>query len=134
MEYVGSLIDKECIEGEWAPIKASRGNLEISHLFFADNLILFAKANDEGSEAINEVLDLFCSEFRQKVNSAKSRIYFSQNVEVGLKSKICENLNIQATNNLGKYLGFPLKHKGSDWNQFKFVTKRVINKLAGWKA
>ena len=64
MEYLGSLIDKECIEGDLAPIKASRGNLEISHLFFTDDLILFAKANEEGSEAIKEVLDLFCSESR----------------------------------------------------------------------
>ena len=134
MEYLESLIDKECIEGEWAPIKASRGNLEISHRFFVDDLILFVKANEEGSEAIKEVLDLFCSEFGQKVSLTKSRIYFSQNVEAGLKSKISENLNIQATNNLGKYLGFPLKHKGSDWNQFKFVAERVINELAGWKA
>ena len=68
MEYLGSLIDKECINDKecikryWAPIKASRGNLEISHLFFADDLILFTKANEEGSEAIKEVLDLFCSE------------------------------------------------------------------------
>ena len=134
MEYLGSLIDEECIEGDWAPIKASRGNLEISHLFFADDLILFTKSNEEGSEAIKEALDLFCSESGQKVSSAKSRIYFSHNVEAGQKSKICENLNIQATNNLGKYLGFPLKHKCSDRNQFKFVAERVINKLAGWKA
>ena len=55
-------------------------------------------------------------------------------MEASLKSKICENLNIQATNNLGKYLGFPLKHKGSYQNQFKFVAERVINELAGWKA
>ena len=55
-------------------------------------------------------------------------------MEAGQKSKICENLNIQATNNLGKYLGFPLKHKCSDRNQFKFVAERVIKKLAGWKA
>ena len=81
-----------------------------------DDLIFFAKANEKGSEAIKEVLDLFCNESGQKVSSAKTRIYFSHNVEAGLKSKICENLNIQATNNLGKYLGFPLKHKGSDQN------------------
>lgn len=132
MEYLGSLINKECIEGNWHPIKASRGNLEISHLFFADDIILFTKATEEGSEVIKEVLDQFCSESGQKVNSDKSRIYFSQNMGAGLKSKICEKLNIQATNNLGKYLGFPLKHKGSDRNQFKFVVERVINKLAGW--
>ena len=54
-------------------------------------------------------------------------------MEVSLKTSICENLNIQATNNLGKYLGFPLKHKGIARNQYNFVVKRVINKLSWWK-
>ena len=54
-------------------------------------------------------------------------------MEAGLKSKICEKLNIQAANNLGNYLGFPLRNKVSNRNQFKFVVERVINKLAGWK-
>ena len=35
MEYLGNLIDKECMEGNWNPIKASRDNIGISHLFFA---------------------------------------------------------------------------------------------------
>ena len=64
MEYLGSLTDKECMEGDWAP-KASRGNLKISHILFADDLILFAKASEEESESIKEVLDLFCCESRQ---------------------------------------------------------------------
>ena len=75
-------------------LKGIRPQLEISYLFFVDDLILFTKANEEGSVAIKEVLDLFCSESGQKLSSTKSRIYFSQNVEASPKSKICENLNI----------------------------------------
>ena len=55
-------------------------------------------------------------------------------MEAALKSTIYENLNILATNNLGKYLGFPLKYKGSNRNQFNFVAERAISKLLGWKA
>ena len=62
--------------------------------------------------AIKKVLDSFCTESGQKVSTDKSRIYFSRNVKVELKSKICDNLQIQATNNLGKYLGFPYGIKG----------------------
>lgn len=36
MEYLGSLIEKECVAKRWIPMKASRENIEISHLFFAD--------------------------------------------------------------------------------------------------
>ena len=38
------------------PMKASRDNVGISHLFFADDLMLFAKANIEGAKSIKEVL------------------------------------------------------------------------------
>lgn len=37
------------------------------------------------------------------------------------------------TQNFGKYLGFPLKHKGSLRRQFNFVADQVMKKLAGWK-
>lgn len=33
MEFLGFLIDKECLEKNWVPMKASRTNVEISHLF-----------------------------------------------------------------------------------------------------
>ena len=58
------------------------------------------------------MLDSFCVESGQKVSTDKSHIYFSRYVTVELKSKIYDYLQIQATNNLGKYLGFPLRHKG----------------------
>ena len=90
------------MEGNWNPIKASRGNIGISHLFFADG-------TKENSETVKEVLEWFCTESGQKISTCKSRVYFSQNVDDDMKGRICDNLNIQATNNLGKYLGFPLR-------------------------
>ncbi|XP_065619038.1 uncharacterized protein LOC136063082 [Quercus suber] len=62
IEYLRSLIKKECIAKRWIPIKASRDNVEISHLFSVDDLMLFAKVSEKGSEAIKDVLDTFCEE------------------------------------------------------------------------
>ena len=134
MEYLGFPIERECIAKRWTPLKASRENVEVSHLFFTNNLMLFAKASDKGSEAIKDVLDIFCEESGQRMSYEKSCIYFSPNVPTPLKDKIYENSNIQATKNLGKYLGFPIRHKGAPRNQFNFVVERVLTKLAGWKA
>lgn len=45
MEFLGQLIEEKCNEKLWCPIKASRSGLNFSNLFFADDLVLFAKAN-----------------------------------------------------------------------------------------
>lgn len=133
MEYLGNLIEEKCSKGLWCPLKASSGDLKISHLFFVDDLILFAKVNDEICEAIPEVLQVFCMELGQKINCEKSRIYFSLNVGEELKERVCERLGMLETNNFRKYLGFPLNHKGALRGQFNFMADRAMKKLAGWK-
>ena len=89
---------------------------------------------EKACEAISEVLNRFCEESRQKVSLEKSRIYFSPNVQEGISEEICSKLGIQATTNIGKYLGFPINHRGAARNQFNFVVDTVMNKLACWKA
>ena len=45
MDYLGQLIQEKCEENIWIPIKASRGGPAFSHPFFADDLVLFARAD-----------------------------------------------------------------------------------------
>ena len=45
MELLGFLIDDMCVNKLWNPLKASQSGPAFSHLFFADDLILFAKAD-----------------------------------------------------------------------------------------
>jgi len=42
MKYLGQLIEKECIKKRWIPMKAFKENIGISHMFFVDDLMLFA--------------------------------------------------------------------------------------------
>ena len=132
MEYLGHLIEKKCVEGVWKPLKASRNNIGISHLLFADDIIMFAKVDKETCE-VSEVLCNFCKEFGQKISLEKSRIYFSPNVDLEVRDEVCERLYIQATTNIGKYLGIPIKHRGAPRNQLNFIVEKVMGKLAGWK-
>ena len=81
MDFLGQLIQEKCDAKAWCPVKASRSGPAFSHLFFADDLVLFAKANADNCVAIREVLDNFCNISGQTVSEAKSRIYFSPNVD-----------------------------------------------------
>ena len=115
-------------------MKGSQSGPGFSHIFFADDLLLFAKANARNSETILEILDHFCEISGQKVSSSKSRVVFSPNVDDQTKTSICNMLGISATSEIGRYLGFPIFHKGRNCNAFNFVIDKVQSKLAGWKA
>ena len=134
MEYLGHLIEQKCVDGVWTPLKAFKENLGFSHLFFADDIILFGKVDPATCEAILEVLRKFCAESGQKISLEKYRIYFSPNVNESLKKEVCDKLGIWETHDIGKYLEFPLRHKGVARNPYKFMVEKVMSKLAGWKA
>ena len=134
MEFLSFLIHERCEESLWDPITAARSRLAFSHIFFADDLMLFAKVGLKNYQSIKEVLENLCDLSGQKVNLSKSKAYFSLNVDHVFRRELCNTLGIESTSNLGKYLGFPIKHSGLTANDFNFVVERIQSKLAGWKA
>ncbi|KAL0005366.1 hypothetical protein SO802_012927 [Lithocarpus litseifolius] len=133
MEVLGFLIRDKCDSNLWDPVSASRGGLAFSHLFFADDLVLFGRADRKNCLSMMDTLDCFCSISGQKINKDKSRIYFSPNIDAGKREELCGIMGMRSTPNLGKYLGFPLKQPGSSSQDYNFVIERVQAKLAGWK-
>ena len=76
IEYLSHLIKLKCVDKSWNPVKTSRNRLHFSHLFFADDLVLFAHANPENCLAIREVLSDFCAKSGQTISAAKSWVFF----------------------------------------------------------
>ena len=64
----------------------------------------------------------------------KSHVYFSPNGSENLKEEVCDKLGIRVTHDIGKYLGFPFRHRGVARNPYKFIVEKVMSKLVGWKA
>ena len=92
MDFLGQLIQEKCEAKVWSPVKASRSGPSFSHLFFADDLMLFAKANAENCMAIRDVLDTFSSLSGQTVSDEKSRVYFSPNIDPSDKEALSDIL------------------------------------------
>ena len=61
-------------------------------------------------------------------------MYFLPNIDPDLRENLVGILGFRSTPKLGKFLGFPLKHLGSQGWDFGFVLDRGKKKLAGWKA
>ena len=94
MEFLGSQITSICESRRRDKIKASRNGPSFSHVFFADDLVLFANADHKNCEAIIEVLDNFYNLATQKVSSGKSKILLPPNVTRRRKRFICGKLGI----------------------------------------
>lgn len=60
IEVLGAMIVEKCSSKLWNLVKASQGGMALSHLFFADDLVLFARANWKNCVAVKEFLDSFC--------------------------------------------------------------------------
>lgn len=134
IDYLGQLIEEKCSAKLWNLVKASQSGPAFSHLLFADDLVFFAKADSVNCLAIREVLDQFCSVSGQTVSDAKSRVYFSPNVDRDTRESLSDILRFATTPHQGKYLGIPLKQPRTSSRDYNFILDRVKQKLAGWKA
>ena len=68
------------------------------------------------------------------MSEAKSRVYFSPNVDIDTRESLSDVLGFSSTPNIGNYLGIPLRVLGDSSSEFNFILDRVNQKLAGWKA
>lgn len=105
MEKLGHLIDVAVEQNDWEPLMLSRRGLGLSHLFFADDLLLFCRANDSGADCLKKVLNTFCYFASHRVNKLKTHVFFSSNVKNEEAMGICSKLGFTRTTDLGIYLG-----------------------------
>ena len=61
MEFLGQLIEEKCNAKLWQPVKASCGGPAFSHIFFANDLVLFAKTDHVNCSVVKDVIDAFCN-------------------------------------------------------------------------
>ncbi|KAL5762377.1 hypothetical protein ACOSP7_018641 [Xanthoceras sorbifolium] len=74
IEKLSHIILKSLTEKKWIPVKVSRGGPGISHLFFADDLILFGQATIKQAAIMKRCIDMFCdSSGQQTVGETKQR-------------------------------------------------------------
>lgn len=112
MERLGHRILDDVDNGAWSPLTFGRGNgPKLSHLFFADDLILIAEASRGQVDLIKNTLNEFCMASGQKVNLSKSQVFFSGNINDVDATSLSDSLGIAKTDDLGKYLGVPILHQ-----------------------
>ncbi|KAG8381208.1 hypothetical protein BUALT_Bualt06G0098300 [Buddleja alternifolia] len=134
MERFAYNIEEAVIRKDWDPIPAYQGGPRFSHLFFADDLILMAKATRKNLSTIKDVLKGFCDASGLIINKAKSKVYFANCTKRRDKRRITMELGFGCTENLGKYLGVPIIHERVSPGTYRDLIDRVQARLSSWKA
>ncbi|XP_045810188.1 uncharacterized protein LOC123904586 [Trifolium pratense] len=104
MDKLTHLIAESVDSENWHPLKVGRSRPPISHLMFADDLLLFGKATEINMKAITDSLDRFC-----------------------------DLSGFKEASSLGKYLDIPLVGRAPRCSDFEHLVNKVKLKLSGWK-
>jgi hypothetical protein len=88
----------------------------ISHLLFANNVMIFSHANAHEAIVVLHCLSTYSNWSGQCINLTKSAVFFSKNCRATSKLSINGILNLNHIPARAKYLGIPvfLSHKKSD--------------------
>ncbi len=114
-------------------ISICRGGPRVSHLFFADDSIIFCNANTEECEALLELLKTYEHASGQKINSGKTALFFSHNAQQDCRQIILNLFGTSTTTQFEKYLGLPLVIGKAKKRAFNDIKDRVWRCLQGWK-
>ncbi|PKU74732.1 Putative ribonuclease H protein [Dendrobium catenatum] len=109
----------------------SADSCEVTHLMFADDLLVFGSATTANANTLNSILNNFASVTGLKVNPQKSSIMLSKNSPQDVE--ICTILNVQQSHNPIKYLGLPIFYKKLKLKDFQPLLNKITNHLEGWK-
>ncbi|KAL4353303.1 hypothetical protein GQ457_06G005280 [Hibiscus cannabinus] len=134
MDRLSQAIQSSVMAGRWRPIHLTRNGPPLSHLFFADDMVLFAEATMEQVGVIRGILNGFCQASGHKVSISKTQIFFSRNCDMASKSLIARNFGFEVVEDLGKYLGVSLLHKRVTHATYAYVLDAMRARLSGWAA
>ena len=120
-------MDSGLLEG----IVVYRGGPKLSHLFFADDNLIFCKATLANCESLQRVLEVYEKAFGQQLNRAKTSLFFSSNTSNEVQEEIKRRFGAQVIKQHEKYLSIPSLVGRNKRNTFNATKDKVGKKLEG---
>ncbi len=132
-EGLSALLQKSSLVGRLKGLQTSRLGPWVSHLFFADDSLLFGKASLDESREFMEILQLYEASSGQQLNREKTAIFFSPNTSPATRKSIQDFWGSSGVQNFDKYLGLPALIGRSKRAIFNGLKERIVSRLQGWK-
>ncbi|CAL5332818.1 unnamed protein product [Camellia sinensis] len=132
-ETLSKLIETKVRNNKLTSIQMRRTCPVLSHIFFADDVLIFFKAALLETMEMAQTLQVYSSASGQRLNFVKSEVFFSSNAPPELKGQICELLGTLLAQPNTKYLGLPLWWGQSKVDSYSFLVDRMVSKMQGWE-
>jgi hypothetical protein len=127
------MLQNSAREGAITGVPISRGGLRIHHLLFADDSLLFCRANLREWDHIQRLLCTYEEASGQQLNREKTTLFFSRNTLTVDRSNIVQSTGVLSTSHYEKYLGLPALIGRSRVSTFNDIKGRKWNRINSWK-
>jgi hypothetical protein len=114
------------------PVKVCRRAPGVSHLLFADDTLLFFKANPQQSQNVSQIIDAYAAATGQLINRAKCSILFGPGCLPATRTEIMHNLQVQEPNFEEKYLGLPTPQGRMHKGRLQNLQERLLKRMMVW--
>lgn len=105
----------------------------LTRLFFADDALIFGRAEEEEIYQLVHILNKYCEASGQTINLMKSGLICGRHLNPRKRDRLARILQMQVWQDPGKYLGLP-----GDWGRSRsgvlsWIKEKIYKKLEGWK-
>ncbi|XP_028552325.1 uncharacterized protein LOC110102200 [Dendrobium catenatum] len=117
--------------GQNLGIQISSGGPRITHLLYADDVLIFSHATSSLAKLMKKIVEDFCNWSGQRVNLNKSQILFGKNVRKKMRKKIINLLGIKMAKEM-IYLGVKMALRRLKIADFQELIGNVLDRLNAW--
>jgi hypothetical protein len=114
------------------PLKVCRSAPGVSHLLFADDSLLFFKANEDQAMRIHELLTKYATSTGQLINPGKCSLLFGKICPDEIKARIKLVLHTDQEEFETKYLGLPTPDGRMSSGKFQSLQASLAKCLVEW--
>jgi hypothetical protein len=132
-EAFSSLLSNDKAKGLISGVPTSKKGPSISHLFFADDSVVFCKANRVEWRRILNIIEIYERGSGHKINVKKTAVFFSRNTNVNRRKEIIELSGLVEANRYDSYLGLPILVGKNRSVAFYNIKEKVSRKIYNWK-
>jgi hypothetical protein len=121
-------VDQQAI----TPVRVCPRAPGVSHLLFADDTLLFFKADVQEAQAIGAVMEDYSRATGQLVNLSKCSILFGNSCPKPIQETIKSTLQLQRSEFEDKYLGLPTPHGRMNKGKLQNLQVRLTKRFMEW--